>query len=78
MTPAKGGNAIMPIIDPSAPALGSFLGERTRPRVQSATPSSLTSESGFSGGAEPCARGRARSPILDPAKSGSKFGSSLR
>jgi hypothetical protein len=32
-----------------------MLGERTR--VQSATPSSLTSVSGFSEGAEPCMRG---------------------
>jgi hypothetical protein len=43
--------------------LGSFFGERTRPRVQSATPSSLTPVSGFSEGAEPCTRGRVRSQI---------------
>jgi hypothetical protein len=65
-------------ISPGYRAFGGFFGERTRPRVQSATPSSLTSESGFSVGAEPCARGRARSPILDTAKFGSKFGSGLR
>ena len=33
-----------------------LLGECTRPRVQSATPSSLTSEIGFSEGAEPSAQ----------------------
>jgi hypothetical protein len=43
--------------------LGRLFGERTRPRVPSATPSSLTSVNGFSEGAEPCTRGRVRSKL---------------
>ena len=41
---------------------GKVFGEHTRPRVWSATPTSLTSGSGFSEGAEPRTRGRVRSP----------------
>ena len=44
------------------PDCAGLIRERTRPRVQSASPSSLTSVSGFSDGAEPRARGRVRSP----------------
>ena len=42
--------------------IGKVFGEHTRPRVWSATPSSLTSGSGFSEGAEPRIAGRVRSP----------------
>jgi hypothetical protein len=44
----------------------SQFGERTRPRVPSATPSSLTSPDGFSKGDEPRTRGLARNWIEWP------------
>ena len=50
-----------PAVHPAIPA--GFRGAQALP-PESATPSSLTSVGGFSGGAEPCRRGRLRSPAL--------------